>query len=115
VQHRGMVVRKRLRSFLLPLALYAVSGSIAAFFLFQAERGERGLEAKRQYKAQILLLNGELASLRNERGDWERRLQLLRDDEIDRDLLDERSRVVLGRVHKNDLVVMLDGMKTPPR
>jgi hypothetical protein len=30
----------------------------------------------------------------------------LRSDQIDRDLLEERARAVLGRVHRNDLVVI---------
>ena len=34
------------------------------------------------------------------------RIALLRSDQIDRDLLEERARVVLGRVHRNDLVVI---------
>ncbi len=106
-----MVVRKRLRSILLPLALYAVSGGVAAYFVAQAERGERGLEAKRQFKMQIYALNTELAAVKAERTEWERRLALLRDEEIDRDLLDERARVVLGRVHRNDVVIMLEPQK----
>ena len=36
----------------------------------------------------------------------ERRIALLRSDQIDRDLLEERARVMLGRVHKNDLVII---------
>jgi cell division protein FtsB len=44
--------------------------------------------------------------VKTERGEWERRIALLRSDQIDRDLLDERARVMLGRVHRNDVVIM---------
>ncbi len=32
-------------------------------------------------------------------------MALLRSDQIDRDLLEERARLVLGRVHPNDVVI----------
>jgi len=51
-------------------------------------------------------LNKELGDLKAERTHWERRIALLRSDQIDRDLLEERARVMLGRVHKNDLVII---------
>jgi cell division protein FtsB len=31
---------------------------------------------------------------------------LLKSDQIDRDLLEERARIVLGRVHANDVVII---------
>jgi cell division protein FtsB len=102
-----MVVRKRLRSVLLPLALYAASGSIAAYFVSNAHHGQRGLEAKRQFKAQMLMLNAELSTLREEHATWERRVALMNGGGIDRDLLEEQARVMLGRVHRNDVVIML--------
>ena len=37
---------------------------------------------------------------------FERRIALLRSDQIDRDLLEERARTLLGRVHPNDLVII---------
>jgi cell division protein FtsB len=51
-------------------------------------------------------LSRELEDARRERAEWERRIALLRSDQIDRDLLEERARVMLGRVHKNDLVII---------
>ena len=41
-----------------------------------------------------------------ERAVWEHRVALLRSEQIDRDLLEERARVVLGRVHPNDVVII---------
>ena len=101
-----MVVRRRLRAVFLPLALYAVSAAAVGYFVDQANNGARGLEAKRELKRQAYVLQQELDGVRAERADWDRRTDLLRSDQIDRDLLEERARVILGRVHRNDVVVI---------
>jgi cell division protein FtsB len=97
-----MVIRKRARRILIPLMLYGVSAAVAAYFVHHAHSGARGIEAQPKYEAQV----AELESLKIHRSDWERRIALLRSDQIDRDLLEERARVMLGRVHKNDLVII---------
>ena len=101
-----MVVRKRARAILLPLALYAASGLAVGYFVHHAHNGSRGLEAKRALKIQWKHLERELDGVKAERALWERRIALLRSDQIDRDLLEERGRVMLGRVHRNDLVII---------
>ena len=69
--------------------------------------GNRGIEAKWQLKvAELGRSAGELEPLQDEHADWDRRVALLRPDQIDRDLLDEQARLMLGRVHRNDLVIM---------
>jgi cell division protein FtsB len=101
-----MVVRKRARRILIPLMLYGVSAALAAYFMHNAQIGRHGLEAQQQYEAEVAELDTELQAARTERSEWERRIALLRSDQIDRDLLEERARIVLGRVHRNDLVIM---------
>ena len=101
-----MVVRKRARKVLIPLALYGVSGLMVAYFLHHAHSGARGLEANRQLKIQAHEISAELDTLKIERAEWERRIALLRSDQIDRDLLEERARTLLGRVHRNYLVII---------
>ena len=101
-----MVVKRRLRRFLMPLALYCVSGAVVSYFVHHANHGHRGMEAKRQLKIQAYELGQELEGAKVERRDWERRIALLRSDQIDRDLLEERGRILLGRVHRNDLVII---------
>jgi cell division protein FtsB len=101
-----MVVRTRARKVLIPLALYSVSALMVAYFLHHAHSGARGLEAKRQLTVQAHAISAELDTLKIERAEWERRIALLRSDQIDRDLLEERARTLLGRVHRNDLVII---------
>ncbi|MFN3686931.1 FtsB family cell division protein [Salinarimonas sp.] len=103
-----MVVKKRLRAVLIPLALYSVSGLAVGYFVHHAQSGQRGLEAKRELQVEKARIQASLDKLREEREDWERRVALVRSDQIDRDLLEEQARVMLGRVHRNDLVIVLD-------
>ncbi|NNM71957.1 FtsB family cell division protein [Enterovirga aerilata] len=101
-----MVVRRRFRAFLIPLALYAVAAAAVGYFVHNAQVGNRGLAAKRALKTQVFELRGELEAVQAEHAAWDRRLALLRSDQVDRDLLEERARVMLGRVHRNDLVIV---------
>ena len=101
-----MVIRRRARRLLIPLVLYSISAAVAGYFLHHAHSGARGLDAKRQLKTQAHDISKELDTVRTERAEWERRIALLRSDQIDRDLLEERARSLLGRVHRNDLVII---------
>ncbi len=101
-----MVIRRGPRRYLAPLAFYAAATACVAYFLYHAHHGARGLETKQELKVQILELRQELDQLKSERALWDARVALMRREEVDRDLLDERAREVLGRVHRNDVVVM---------
>jgi cell division protein FtsB len=101
-----MVVRRRARKVLIPLMLYSLSAALVGYFVHHAHTGARGLQAKRQFKIQVYEINRELETVKTERLEWERRIALLRDDQIDRDLLEERARIMLGKVHRNDLVII---------
>ncbi|MCB5176034.1 MULTISPECIES: FtsB family cell division protein [Microvirga] len=101
-----MVIRRRARRILIPLVLYSIAAAVVGYFVHHAHSGARGIEARQQYEAQAEELTRELDAVKTERADWERRIALLRSDQIDRDLLEERARVMLGRVHRNDLVII---------
>jgi len=108
-----MVVRRRLRAILFPLALYCVSGAFVGYFVWHAVNGERGLKTQEDYERRIASLQHDLRELQLEQKIWQARIDLLRGTTIDRDLLDEEVRSRLGRVHKNDLVVILSS--DPPK
>lgn len=101
-----MVVRRRLRAVVLPVVAYAIAVALVGYFLHNARIGSRGLDAKQVLKIQIYEANQEVDAARAEAKEWDRRLALLRADQIDRDLLEERGRILLGRVHKNDVVIV---------
>jgi cell division protein FtsB len=105
-QSAAMVIRRRLRSILVPVVLYAVSAGVVGYFMHNAKTGNRGLNAKQMLKVEIHELMQSLDASKAEHQDWDRRLALMRADQVDRDLLEERARIILGRVHKNDLVIV---------
>lgn len=102
-----MITRRRIRNVFLALGFYAVSGGAVGYFAWHAHHGERGLHAKANYKIRIAQLEAEMRGVKAERAEWERRVALLRADNLDRDLLDERARALLNAAHKNDLIVLL--------
>lgn len=101
-----MVVRRRTRKILIPLVLYSLSALLVGYFVHHAHTGSLGLDAKKQLKVRVYDLGRQLETLKTERAEWDRRIALLRSDQIDRDLLEEQARLMLGRVHRNDLVIM---------
>jgi len=107
-----MVIRRRIRAVLFPLLLYCVSGSIGGYFVWHALNGERGLKTKDEYEHTIAVLEDNLAHLRAERLRWDHKIELLRGQTIDRDLLDEEARRLLGEALKNDLVIFV---AAPPK
>jgi cell division protein FtsB len=102
-----MVIRRRVRAILFPLCLYCVSGAAGGYFIWHAVNGERGLKTQDEYQLKIATLQKELEGLKTDRALWDRRIELMKGVVIDRDLLDEEARRLLGRGERNDLVVLL--------
>ena len=100
-----MVIRRRLRAILIPLVLYAVSGAAASYFVWHANNGSRGIKTKEEHRQRIDALSVELDALKDERAAWERRVRMLASESIERDLLEEQSRTILGRIQKDELVL----------
>jgi cell division protein FtsB len=109
-----MVVRSRLRAFLIPLVLYLVSGGVVGYFVYHAQHGDRGIATKMALKQQIVDLTKELDELKGEHTRWDERVAMLRNESVDKDLLDEEARLTLNRLHRNDVVIMT-GSGAPPR
>lgn len=101
-----MVTRLRFRRFLMPLMLYCVTAAVVSYFSYHAYHGQRGIHAKREYKERIATLKQEIEQVSDQKTALERRVSLLRTEHVDRDLLEERARVILNNVHKNDVVVL---------
>jgi len=101
-----MIVRKRLRSVLAALGLYAAAALLIGYFGVNAYTGARGLKANQDLAQQMSALTAELAALKLERERWEHRVSLLRSDAIDPDLLDERARSMLDYADPHDLVML---------
>jgi cell division protein FtsB len=103
-----MVTRKRLRSILNALALYALAALLIGYFGINAYNGDRGLKAKEDIDRQMATLTTELDRLKAEQAQWERRIALLKSDDLDPDMLDERARTLLDYADPHDLTLMLN-------
>jgi cell division protein FtsB len=100
-----MVTRKRLRSFLATLGLYVAVALLIGYFGVNAYTGNHGLRAQKDLDQQTAQSSDELAVLKAERVNWERRVSLLKSNSLDPDLLDERARALLDYVDPRELVL----------
>jgi cell division protein FtsB len=108
-----MVTRRRLRAILSTLGLYVMAALLIGYFGINAFSGNHGLKAQQDIDQQIAALSKDLARLQVERGQWERRIALLKSNGLDPDMLDERARALLDYAHPNDLTLMLEAPRQP--
>ncbi|MBM3637724.1 MAG: septum formation initiator family protein [Alphaproteobacteria bacterium] len=102
-----MVVKRRFRGILLPLALYLASGAAVYFFINEARSGSRGIDTRNALLAEISRLTRERDQLRSERITLEHRNAMLSSNSLDPDLLEERARLILNRGRITDVVISL--------
>ena len=95
-------IRIRARK-ILPMVLAA---SVVGYFGYHALHGERGFLAWRELKGDLAAARGVEAQLAQQRLRLDRRTALLRADNLDPDLLEERARALLGYGYPGDLVVL---------
>jgi cell division protein FtsB len=108
-----MVTRRRLRSFLNTLGLYVTAALLVGYFAVNAYSGNHGLKAKQDLDRQMAALSTELNQLQVERAQWQRRVDLLKPENIDPDMLDERARALLDYVSPDELTLSV-GSAGPP-
>ncbi len=107
-----MAVKTRARAILIPIVFYLVLGSASAWLVWGASQGDRGLKAKAQDDAEAARLRVELVQLQTDEARWRRRVESMRSEAVDRDLLDEEARKMLDRVGKDDVVIFVPTTKT---
>jgi cell division protein FtsB len=99
-------LRAMLRPLLVPLGLYSLAGLIASYFIWHGLHGQRGLKTGEEYEQRLGQLRLERDLLKLDRLQWEKRIKLIRGETVDRDIVDEEARALLGRVHKNEVVIL---------
>ena len=83
----------------------AILAGLIFYFGFNALTGDRGILTTRQREATLAEDEAELKALRAERADLELRARLLSDNDLSRDLLEERAHVLLGFADPRDYVI----------
>jgi cell division protein FtsB len=80
----------------------------ASFFVWSMVYGDRGLVAKQAREAQIEAAKADLHRAREEEAAMERRVQALRGDRLDLDVLDERARHLFNLMGRDETVVLYE-------
>jgi cell division protein FtsB len=83
-----------------------VFAALAGYFVWGSWQGDRGLEAKQARQNTLLAAKQDLAAAQQEQAVWQRRVEALRTQNLDRDALDERVRDRLNLANPADVVVM---------
>ena len=95
-------LRRRARFIVGPVLGMAATG----YFAYHLIEGDRGLLAWRRLSGELRLDSAALETARAERLALERRVDNLKPDHLDLDLLDERVRATLNLVAPNEIVIM---------
>lgn len=101
-----MWTRQHRRSPLRHLVLPVLATGVLAYFGHHAISGSLGLNSKQQYETRIASLKTELVALENRRGGLEKKTSMLRDGSLERDMIDEQARRLLGLTRANEIVIL---------
>lgn len=95
-------IRYRARSALWPI----IGALLLAYFSFHMVQGQQGVLSLMQLQTKVEKAETLHASLRIERDEIEARVSLLRPDNLDPDMIEERARVMLNFAHPNEIVIL---------
>ena len=83
----------------------AIAAATSLSFWHHAGEGRYGTEARAEVGVEIEAAKARLAGLQAKRQQLEIEVALLRDGSIERDLLDERARLSLGMIGRNEVII----------
>ena len=86
---------------------------LLAYFLYHTISGDRGILAWLQIRKDVSQTQEILKDRQAEKDKLEKKVQLLRPDHLDLDMLDERAREVLGYAHPEDVILLPEDPKSP--
>ena len=98
-------IRKRARLIAGPVLAISLFG----YFAYHSVQGDRGMIAWIQLGQQVEIAQATLEKVSRDRSVLEHRARLLRPDNLDPDMLDERARQVLSLTHPDELVIIDQG------
>ena len=82
-----------------------MGAAMMAYFGYHAVQGDRGLIAWWNLRFEIEKTNEDLSRVTADKQALENRVALLRPQNLDRDMLEERARLMLGVMRADDLVI----------
>jgi len=84
----------------------ALGACVVGYFLYHTVQGDRGWLAMLRLQQQVNTAQSGLSQLQKEHHELEHRVQLMRPDSLDPDLLDEKSRELLNYSKPNEIVIL---------
>jgi cell division protein FtsB len=102
-----MVSRRRLHTLITAAGLYAGAALLIGYFAVNAYTGNRGLRAQQELDQEYAELARELEQLKQERRYWQHRVELLKAESLDPDMLDERVRAINNYLDPQDVTLIL--------
>jgi cell division protein FtsB len=100
-----MVTRQRRRSVLNRLWIPLITAAFLGYFGYHAFNGYYGIVSRERLETEAVALSEELESLKRERVWYERRVEILRSDKLDADLIDIAARRALNRIRADEVVL----------
>lgn len=94
-------IKRRARDVIGPVLGFCIVG----YFAYHSVEGDRGLTAFVRLSERLGEARTQLAELQAERQAIERRVRLLRTDNLDPDMLDERARQILNYSRPDEIVI----------
>jgi cell division protein FtsB len=94
-------LKRRARDVIGPVLGFCVVG----YFVYHSIEGERGLTAYVRLTERLADARVQLEEVQAERQALERRVKLLRTDNLDPDMLDERARTILNYSRPDEIII----------
>ncbi|HEX9461877.1 MAG TPA: septum formation initiator family protein [Alphaproteobacteria bacterium] len=94
-------LKRRARDVVGPVLGFCVVG----YFVYHSIEGDRGLTAYVRLSERLVEAQAQLDEIQAERKALERRVKLLRADNLDPDMLDERARVILNYSRPDEIII----------
>ena len=88
------------------LIVPAVAAAVMSYFGYHAFHGEYGIYAKHRLQDRVAVVEVDLERVRGQRIELERRVALLQDGSLDKDMLDEYARHSLNLALPDEIVIM---------
>jgi cell division protein FtsB len=95
-------IRSRFRQAIVPI----LGSILVVYFSYNMVQGNHGLIAAMSLQAKVDQAEARYAEVHQERLELEHRVALLRPDNLDPDMIEERARTMLDFVHPDEIVIM---------
>jgi cell division protein FtsB len=84
----------------------ALGACVVGYFIYHTVQGDRGWLSMVRLQQQVQLAEDNLSQLQKDRQQLEHRVQLMRPESMDPDLLDEKSRELLDYSKPGDVIIL---------